>query len=477
MERDFQRLQPNGREIVTVAHAISAKPLIGIQTPRMAPPAPVKSKIDEFVKTAAGANVTLLPWQQLAGRYLTATGPDGWLFREVAVVVARQNGKTELLVPRILMDLRAGKRVIHTAQNRTLPREVFMRVAWQLLDTELIPNGIRYANGQEKIQMRNGGSYKIVAPQRGARGLSADTLIFDELREFEDYDIIGAATPTLTASPDPQTIYLSNAGSDASVVLNDLKRRGEEGGEGEFAYLEWSAAMERSIDDRAGWAEANPSLGHFLRMQTLENAYATRPPATFETEHLCRWVNSMQPRLVSDAAWMACRTTIEAKPERPSIAFNMDPTGRRASAVMAWQMTDGRVACVELEEATGDPIDAPLLGRRLKELTMQHGAKKVGYASWTDKDLARYVPRSETVDGKEFAAASEQFARYILQGRLAWDGATHITDDLSWTARKPHDSGAWVAVPATPERSITAVLAAIRAVWLASAPRTVPRIG
>jgi hypothetical protein len=174
---------------------------------------------------------------------------------------------------------------------------------------------------------------------------------------------------------------------------------------------------------------------------------------------------------------MACRTTIEAKPERPSIAFNMDPTGRRASAVMAWQMTDGRVACVELEEATGDPIDAPLLGRRLKELTMQHGAKKVGYASWTDKDLARYVPRSETVDGKEFAAASEQFARYILQGRLAWDGATHITDDLSWTARKPHDSGAWVAVPATPERSITAVLAAIRAVWLASAPRTVPRIG
>ena len=82
---------------------------------------------------------------------------------------------------------------------------------------------------------------------------------------------------------------------------------------------------------------------------------------------------------------------------------------------------------------------------------MQHGAKKVGYASWTDKDLARYVPRSETVDGKEFAAASEQFARYILQGRLAWDGATHITDDLSWTARKPHDSGAWVAVPATPE--------------------------
>jgi hypothetical protein len=453
------------------------KLLVGSTMPRMAPPMPAKSKVDEFVKVATGSGINLLDWQQLAGRYLTAIGPEGWLYREIAIVVARQNGKTELLVPRILMDLRAGKRIIHTAQNRTLPREVFMRIAWQLHDAEVIPHGIRYANGQEKITMRNGGSYKIVAPQRGARGLSADTLIFDELREFEDHDIIGAATPTLTASPDPQTIYLSNAGSDASVVLNDLKRHAEDGSDGQFAYLEWSSAPERSIDDRDGWAEANPSLGHFLRMETLENAFRTKPPNIFETEHLCRWVASMQPRLVSDAAWMQCRADLESEPVKPAIAFNMDPSGRRASAVMAWQMTDGRIACVELAEAVGDPIDLPSLGADLKALAAQHGAKKVAFASWTDKDLARYVPRAEALDGKEYANASENFARLVLSGRIAWDGATHITDDLTWTARKPHDSGAWQAVPATHERSVTAVLAAIRAVWLASAPRVVPRIG
>ena len=463
---------------MTLPAAIPANPTEGVQSPRLAPPLPAKSLIEKFSSTATGAKINLLPWQEQAGRYMTATGPDGWLYQEVAIVVARQNGKTELLVPRILMDLRAGKRVLHTAQNRTLPREVFMRVAWQLHDTELIPNGIRYANGQEKIQMRNGGSYKIVAPQRGARGLSADTLIFDELREFEDYDIIAAATPTLTASPDPQTIYLSNAGSDASVVLNDLKRRGEEGGEGAFAYLEWSAALERSIDDRAGWAEANPSLGHFLRMSTLENAFATKPPATFETEHLCRWVASMQPRLVSDAAWFACRADLEETPAKPAIAFNMDPSGKRASAVMAWPMTDGRIALVELLEASGDPIDVQALGQSIAEDARKHGARKLAFASWTDKDLARYVPRSEALDGKEYANASEHFARLVLQRRLAWDGAAHVTEDLTWTARKPHESGAWQAVPATHERSVTAVLAAIRAVWLASAPPTpAPRIG
>ena len=79
---------------------------------------------------------------------------------------------------------------------------------------------------------RSGAIYQIVAPKRGARGLGTDTLIFDELREFEDFEIIGAATPTLTDSPDPQTIYLSNAGTAHSVVLNELKRRGEEGRRG-----------------------------------------------------------------------------------------------------------------------------------------------------------------------------------------------------------------------------------------------------
>lgn len=446
-------------------------------SPRVAPPLPLKSRGDELAKIAKSVGRTLMPWQDLSGRYLTALGPNGWMYREVCIVVARQNGKTELLVPLILMHLRDGKRVIHTAQNRTLPRQVFMRVMNLLKDSELASRP-RQANGQERIEMKNGGSYMIVAPQRGARGLSADTLIFDELREFEDFDIIAAASPTLTASPDPQTIYLSNAGTDASVVLNDLKRRGEEGGSGGLAYLEWSASPERSADDRAGWAEANPALGFIGNMaRTLEERYLSLPLSEFETEHLCRWVASMQPKLVSDAAWMRCQSKLE-EPSRPSMAFNMDASGRRASAAMAWLQTDGRIALVEVDEATGDPIDLPSYGGALKELKTKHGIHKVAFASWTDKALASYIPGSDPIDAKEFANASENFARLIMSGRLAWEGADHITDDLSWTARKAHlESGAWTAVAATPERSITAVLAAIRATWLASAPRQIPRIG
>jgi len=466
---------------LTVAPADWRKALEGFVVPRIAPPLPAKSSIEDFRATAAGVGISLMPWQEVAGRYLMASGPDGWMYREVAVVVARQNGKTELLVPRILMDLRAGKKIIHTAQNRILPRNVFFRVAHALLEAGEIPRGgYRQANGQERLRHRSGGEYVIVAPQRGARGLSADTLIFDELREFEDYEVIAAATPTLTASSNPQTIYLSNAGSDASVVLNDLKRRGEEGGEGEFAYLEWSADPDKRIDDRSGWAQANPALGTFPMMQTnLEVAFKARPAPEFETEHLCRWVASMQPKLVSDNAWLLCQGDVSTPEGRPSMAFNVAPDGSRASAALSWQMADGRVALVELADVTGDPIDIDELGAELKKLALEKRVRKIGFASWTDSGLARHFPKAEAVDAKEYAAASATFVSLVQSGRLVWDACEDVTADLAWASRKPHEaSGSYTAVPAAPERPIPSVLAAIRAVWLASAPKpAVPRIG
>jgi len=454
--------------------AANAPELTGRSEPRIAPPEPAKSLSKEFIAAGKTAGITLMPWQTIASRYITAVAGDHWQYAEVAAVVARQNGKTKLLVPHILQRLGMGRRILHTAQNRTLPREVFMAVA-RSIDLSLVES-IRFANGQEQIRLKNGASYSIVAPQRGARGLSADDLIVDEVREFEDFDIMAAAHPTLTASSNPQTLYLSNAGSDESVILNDLKRRGEDG-ESDLAYLEWSAAEHWAMDDKRGWAEANPALGHFPNMmKVLEQAYASKPPALFETEHLCRWVVSMQPRLVLDAKWELCRGRLEP-PTRPAMALSMSPDGRRASFALAWLQGDGRIALTSLFEAKGEPIDTDRLGKDVRAMATEKQVKQVAFASWTDADLARHFPIAKALDGKEFAAATENFVRLIESGRLIWDSAEHVSEDLPWTARKPHDSGAWIAVPAS-DRSITAVLSAIRATWLASAPRPpAPRIG
>ena len=54
-------------------------------------------------------------------------------------------------------------------------------------------------------------------------------------------------------------MYLSNAGTEESAVLNALKLRSTT--DPALAYLEWSAGQERATDDPAGWVEANPSIG------------------------------------------------------------------------------------------------------------------------------------------------------------------------------------------------------------------------
>ena len=176
----------------------------GRAKPRISPPTPAKSGLREYEACAAEIDIELMPWQRAAARYLTAQGADGrWLYREFAAIVARQNGKTKLLVPAVVDRLRSGRRIMHTAQNRELPREVFGIVAdiMQGKYKSELRSKPRFANGQEEIRTTNGGLYRIVAPTRGgARGPSNDDVIIDELREMDDYDFIAAAKPTLTAS-------------------------------------------------------------------------------------------------------------------------------------------------------------------------------------------------------------------------------------------------------------------------------------
>lgn len=462
----------------------AARALRGRPDPRIAPPLPARSRQLAFGETSAELGYPLMPWQRTAGRYLTALGHgDRWLYREVAIVVGRQNGKTTLLVPHILSRLRMGRRIMHTAQNRELPREVFGLVADVLMDEKPSPlrSRPRFANGQEEIRMRNGGRYRIVAASRGgARGPSNDDVIVDELREMDDFTFISAAKPTLAASRNPQFLYLSNAGDDTSVVLNALRSRA--GDDPSLAYLEWSAAPGRGADDVAGWQESNPALGHLPALyETLQMEYQSNrlagTLAIFETEHLCRWVTSMQPRLLTSSIFQRSRVEVLERPVRPALAFSMDPGGRRASAAIAWRQTDGTIGLRIEAEAYGEPIDTDTLGPELAAFATKAGALRQAFDPGTDADLARHLKRAKPLIGRDFAAACENFVRRATEGSLRWDNAGSVADDLDWTSRKAHESGSYTAVRSSEERPITAVLAAIRAVWLASAPQpTAPHI-
>lgn len=170
----------------------------GIASPRVAPPLPPLKPAQTLIRQAVELGQPLLPWQKILARYVEAD------YREVAAVVARQNGKTTFLVSLIVHRLRQGHRIMHTAQNRTLPMVVHGLASDLMVEhyPALLRSAPRYTTGQEDIRMRNGGNYQIVAPTKGgARGQSRDLVIIDELREMDTLDFISAAKPTLTASP------------------------------------------------------------------------------------------------------------------------------------------------------------------------------------------------------------------------------------------------------------------------------------
>ena len=443
----------------------------GKPKPRIMPPTPARSGHVDFAKQASDVGIELMPWQVTAARYITALGRgDTWLYPEVAVIVARQQGKTTLLLPLIVDRLRRGHKVMHTAQNRELPREVHDLVAQTLVahyPKELPPKrGVRYGAGQEEIRMVNGGRYRIVAPSRGgARGPSNDLVIVDELREMTDTDFIGAAKPTLTASTHPQMVYLSNAGTEDSVVLNSLRKRAES--DPSLAYLEWSAHPDRAADDLAGWVEANPAIGHMPGvLDTLEREYRANllggTMAIFETEHLCRWAVTLHPTIVDVETWTRAKREQLGTPRRPVMGIALDSTGTRASGVIAWQLADGSFGLECIVDIKGEPIDLDSAGPAMRQHAAQLGVSQVVFDPY-DEHLARHFRRAKPMNGRDYSNACGRFVQALEAGTLHWTGEDKITADLPHATKRTVARDAWMAVKAR-EEPITALLAAIRAV-------------
>ena len=458
--------------------------LIGSPSPRIAPPLPLRHDLAGYRSFAQDLDIVPMPWQDTAASYLTATDADGrFAYREVGVVVGRQNGKTTLTKPLIVQRLRAGRKVMHIAQVRELPRIMFEAIADALEDDPtLFPKRRgkiiwpRRGAGSESIVLTNGGTYRIAAAVTGsARGHTIDDLLIDELREMDSWDVINSAKPAQRFSEDPQTIYLSNAGTDDSVVLNALRLRGE-AGDPSLAYLEWSADPDLDAGDTAGWVQANPSIGHFPQvLRDLEKDYVAAKlagnMAGFETEALCRWVKTMRPALVTPDEWNACEATGRVpKGAKVHYAVSMDPDGARASAASAWLGPDDVCYLSVVDDVTGNPIDTAAIGTALRPVA---GPRKVAFDPMTDAELAKHFRVTKAVSGREFANATSNFVTLVKSRRLRWVDSHVVGDDLSWTARKENDeTGSFQAVRANDDRPITAALAAIRAVWMATGLRT-----
>jgi hypothetical protein len=349
--------------------------LFGVQTPRilLAPQATEDTSwADDCIELAASAGLILDPWQRLVLRYALSVRPnDTWAAFEVALIVSRQNGKNGILEARQLAGLFLfGERLqLHTSNKFNASIEAFVRIRELITNTDALRKRVKRmptSHGDEGIELfgkaRGGGDtgarLKFMARGSGSgRGFSGDTIYFDEAYLLASQEI-AAMLPTMSAKPNPQLWYTSSAGWEISTQLGAVRNRGIAGVDSRLAFMEWSVDESNyDIEDRAGWAQANPALG----IRITEDFVAAEldamrsEPQTFARERLGvgQWPTSAESwSVIPKKVWDELTTEV-ALVDPFVLALDVTPDRSRTSIAAAGLNTDGHTQVELIAHASG----------------------------------------------------------------------------------------------------------------------------
>ena len=402
----------------------------------------------------------LLPWQETVVKESLKRDGNSYAYRTVTTVVARQNGKTHLLRMRILGALFLWddeKLVVATAQNREVAKETFTLVADVIQSTPWLMDQvdvIRWANGQEEIRTKSGHRYKLVAPNGGARGLSADLVIIDELREHKDDDAFNALAYTQQARKDPQMWLASNAGDASSVVLNRVRESALQSIANNNAssslYMEWSASPNCAVTNRKEWRNANPALGHLIDESVIEARLESGAShSSIRVEALCQWVDSIVSPW-TDGAWAASLDLdLNLEPGRPTwlgVDFTWDRTG--CYLVGGQQLDDGRIGVGLIQEWKSEAsMDVVPIAGAIADWAKKYGVRSVAMLRDGGLHLAPILQQSRipvsVIQQPVFAQACDEMLAAMNGGRLVHKGQKVLTEHVSNVARVPFGETGW----------------------------------
>lgn len=314
----------------------------------------------------------LFAWQHeaadVAGEYHPITGRPR--FRTVGISVARQNGKTTLVLARLGRQLLPRRQTVaYTAQDRSLARTKWMEHVELLMDTPFASRVERVDRQQnrEMMVMKNGSRYLPVTPtsKKAGRSLSLDLAIIDEAYAHETMGVVKAIEPTLITRPMAQLWLLSNAGDADSLLwwhYTELGRQMVDNPDASMCWIEYAPPgdpLSVDVNDVENWRLGNPSMGEpggvdeiALRAASMEN-----DASTFRKEHLNLWVDRSMTSGLTAAVWGGCYRD-DLVPGK-QVAFGLDFDADRASGalVSAGMVTDvdgARVTPLEVIDVSGD---------------------------------------------------------------------------------------------------------------------------
>jgi phage terminase large subunit-like protein len=407
---------------------------------------------DEIAELAESIGLPLLPWQDFIIRDMTSISEDGMFRRRSNLVLtSRQQGKTHLARMMMLghMFLFDSPNVLIMSSNRSMALDTFRQVAYAIEGSSELSKQvrqIRYANGTESIELKNGHRLDVVAATRdGSRGRSASFLYIDEIREISE-EGFRAATPTTRAKANSQSLYTSNAGDAFSTVLNDLRERAMSFPPETFGFYEYSAPQFCSITDRDGWAYSNPALGYLFDESVLAEAVSTQTVETTKTEMLCQWISSTQspwPHMaVEDAADSDLKLSVGPL---TIFAFDVSPSRRDGSLCMGQVLEDGRIGVAVLEIFHSDvSIDELFVANAIAKWAKVYYPRQVCYDKYTTASIAKRLEANgiqiTDISGQKGYQASGDLYEALANKRLVHSGQDELVAHMANCAAKESDA-------------------------------------
>src|SRR5512139_1963735 len=341
--------------------------LIGVQVPRAALVPKADSLADAEDAAWLSGRYGLVPdeWQRTILDGWLGTRGGRWAAPRCALSVSRQNGKNAVLEMRELYGmLELGERFLHTAHEVKTAQKAFRRLLDFFDNPRQFPKlharttMIRKANGQEAIYLDNGGSFELVARSRGSgRGFSVDVLVMDEAQEMTE-DALAALLPTISASPNPQQIFTGTppGPNSAGDIFARTRAKGLAGDDPRLCWFEWAADPALDLDNREGWAQANPALGIRLDVDTITDERNTMDDATFARERLGCWADVSLQRVISADSWdVLGDPNLVDSGGVAAVAVDVAPDRSMASIAAAGYTVEGLPFVDVIETRRGDP--------------------------------------------------------------------------------------------------------------------------
>lgn len=320
---------------------------------------------DKTIQLLEEYGISLLPWQKsVLYRWMALELVDGqwvWVNPEAGLLAPRQNGKSELIIARIIGGMVfLGEALVYTAHSDKTVSAIKRRVLRFFYDAEeeirdlLTDEFDKEPKSFDYVELRNNGLCQFRTRTRtGGLGMTNDCLILDEDQEETDAQQ-EALLPTISAgkNQNSQTIRAGTppSGGSSGTVFMRSRKAVLDGKDTDTCWQEWSVETIRDPHDEDAWYEANPSLGYFLMPRAVKIEANKMAVDSFNKMRLGWIAGTENMRAISDEQWSPLKVDKVELDENPSLvyAIKFAPDGSSVSlAVGVW--VDGKIHVEILE--------------------------------------------------------------------------------------------------------------------------------